>query len=99
LPSAIDLARLRVKRDWNFCDDLRLLKENPGTSFDSMLLKDLGILTRDLMDATQYEKLFDKIYNAQDIDTPTRQFSDRTLRGILGEKRRLAQFRESRESN
>lgn len=96
LPSAIDLLHPRVKRDRNFCDDLRTLKENPGTSFDAMLLKDLGIITRDLMDMTQYEKLFDKIYNSDRIDTPTKQFAERTLRGIEGEKRRLAQFRDSR---
>jgi hypothetical protein len=96
IPSAIDLVRTRVKRNWNFCDELRALKENPGTSFDSMLLKDLGIVTRDLMDATQYEGLFKATYGFAVIDPQTRQFADRTLRGIEGEKNRLAQFRQSR---
>ncbi len=94
--AAIDLLHPRIKRDWNFCDDLRGLKENPGASLDLMLLKDVAVSARDLMDSTQYEVLFKKIYDKPTIDTPTRQFADRTLRGIEGERHRLAQFKQAR---
>jgi hypothetical protein len=92
---AIDLVRTRVRREWNFCDDLRELKEDPGTSFDSMLLKDLSLPVRNLVDSTEYEPLFKKIYACPDVDTPTKQFSERTLKGIEGEKRRLSRFRQT----
>jgi hypothetical protein len=96
LKAALDLLHLRVSRDWNFCDDLRDLKENPTTSFDSRLLKDLGISARDLMDFTQYENIFQVIHANPNTDTLTRQYADRTLRGIEGEKHRLEQFGHSR---
>jgi len=96
VPIAVDVIRPRIKRDWNFCDELRTVKERPGTSFDSLLLKDLRISLADLMDSTQYEAIFKTIYSAANIDTPARQYAERTLKGIEGEKLRLRQFRQAR---
>jgi hypothetical protein len=61
-----------------------------------MLLRDLEINTGDLIDSTQYEGVFRRIYDNPKIDTPTKQYADHTLRGIEGEKHRLAQFKEAR---
>jgi hypothetical protein len=96
MQTALKLLNPRVRRDWNFCDELRELKENPGASFDSMLLKDLGLVPRNLMDYTHYEALFRRIWDTAGVDTPTKQYSDRTLRVIDGEKQRLTQFKHSR---
>jgi hypothetical protein len=84
--SAFELLHPIVKKDWNFCDELRTVKGDPTCSFDSMLLKDLGITPGDLMDALSYEPLFRRMYSTVGIDTPTKQYADRTLRGIEGKQ-------------
>jgi hypothetical protein len=86
---ALELVHPIVKRDWNFCDELRMVKEDPSSSFDAMLLKDLHITPGNLMDATRYEVLFRRIHSSTiGVDTPTKQYADRTLRGIEGERNR-----------
>ena len=94
MPVALEIVHRLVKRERNFGDDLRDLKEDPGSSFDAMLLKDLGIGPGELMDSVQYEAIFKRIHEDVTVDTPTRQFADRTLRGIDGERhRRIAAHR------
>jgi hypothetical protein len=86
--AALELLHPIVKRDWNFCDELRMIKEDPSSSFDAMLLKDLRVTAGDLMDSARYEALFKRIYSTSAVDTPTKQYADRTLRGIEGERNR-----------
>jgi len=86
-PSLI-LLHPKVKPKWNFCDELREIKEDPSSSLDSMLLKDLQIRAADLLDSQSYENLFKRVYQYPATDTPTRQYADRTIRGIEGERNR-----------
>jgi hypothetical protein len=86
--ASLHLLHRIVKRDWNFCDELRLLKEDPGSAFDAMLLKELHINTKALIDATSYEAIFKSVHSASDVDIPTKQYADRTLRAIEGERNR-----------
>jgi hypothetical protein len=91
----VDIVHRMVKRERNFCEDLRQLKEDPGSSFDAMLLRELGISGGELMDSTKYESLFTRIHDDASVDTPTRQYADRTLRVIEGERnRRIAAHRK-----
>jgi hypothetical protein len=91
----VDIVHRMVKRERNFCEDLRPLKEDPGSSFDAMLLRELGISGGELTDSTKYEPLFTRIHDDSSVDTPTRQYADRTLRAIEGERnRRIAAHRK-----
>jgi hypothetical protein len=95
VPAALELLHPIIKRDWNLCDELRSVKEDPGNWFDAMLLRDLKISTGDLMDTTNYESLFTRVHADPKVDTPTKQYSDRTVRAIEGaRKSRIAAHRK-----
>lgn len=77
-----------------FCEALRTIKADRSNWVDHVLLRDLGIVVPDLIEASGYEGLFESIYKAP-VDTRFKQYADRTLRAIEGEKnRRAAAFRE-----
>ncbi|MBZ5525322.1 MAG: NACHT domain-containing protein [Acidobacteriia bacterium] len=86
--AVLTLVRPIVRKDWNFCDELREIKKDPANFLDLMLLKDLHISIADFLDSLNYEMLFKKIYEIGDLETPTRQYADRTLRGMEGERNR-----------
>jgi hypothetical protein len=76
-----------------FCEALRTIKEDRSNWLDHVLLRGLGIAVPDLIEASGYEGLFERIYKAP-VETRIKQYADRTLRAIEGEKsRRAAAFR------
>jgi hypothetical protein len=91
--AALELLRPKVRRDWNFCDDIREIKREQTSNLDSMLVKKLRCTEGDVLDALKYRKLFQTIFERPTIDTPMKQYADRTLKAIEGEEhRRQAQF-------
>jgi hypothetical protein len=85
-----------IKKDWNFSDELEQVKDEQSSSVDVMLLRELNVTASEMLDCTSYEPLFRRVFDAKELDTPMRQFADRTLRAIEGEKgRRQAAFRDA----
>jgi hypothetical protein len=85
---AVFLLGARIKPKWNFCDELEQAKENPSSSMDQMLLRELQMSLVELLDPTNYEALFKRMHADTTVDRPTTQFADRTLKAIEGDQNR-----------
>jgi hypothetical protein len=99
LPESVEIAVFllgaRIKSRWNFCDELELAKKDPTSSMDQMLLRELQMSSSELLDSSNYEALFKRMYVDTTVDRATMQFADRTLKAIVGERnRREGQFRK-----
>jgi hypothetical protein len=80
----------------HFYDELRMIKEDRSNWLDQVLLRELDIAVPDLLDGSRYQILFERISNGP-VDGKAKQYVDRTLRAIEGEKqRRSAAFRDER---
>ena len=79
-----------------FFEELRMIKDDRSSWLDQVLLRELKILVPDLLDGLHYQILFERISNTA-ADRKVRQYVDRTLRAIEGERqRRAASFRDER---
>jgi hypothetical protein len=95
MDTVVELLAPRVKREWNFCDELREAKKDQSSSLDMMLLRDLDVNASEVLDAVHYERLFKAIYAHPAIEKQIKQFADRTLRAIEGERhRRESMFKQ-----
>ncbi len=70
LPDPVDVAAAVLQRmsprGRNFCEDLGRIKENQSSLVDSMLLRDLRVEVRELVDSSSYQSLFERIHAVPD---------------------------------
>jgi hypothetical protein len=93
--AAMTILGSRIRPKFDLHDELETVKEDATSFVDAMLLKELRISTSDLLDITQYEALFRKMFADKSIDGHAVQYADRTLKSIEGEKhRRETQFKK-----
>jgi hypothetical protein len=92
LAVAVFLLGSKIQPRWNFYDELEQAKKDPSSSLDTMLLRDLRINASELFDSVNYEGLFKRMYDDAGLDRHIKQYADRTLRAIEGEKQRREQY-------
>jgi hypothetical protein len=96
-PEAVNVALRILEALWNsafsqrdFYDELRIIKDDTGALVDKVLLRGLKVLVSELLDGVEYENLFVRMHEVDGIEIRTKQYADRTLRAIAGEKQRRA---------
>lgn len=83
-----------TERERHFCEMLRVIKEDKSNWVDSMLLKDLHVKDGDLLDSLCYETIFTRIQATVSADRGMKQYADRTLKALEGERQhRAARFK------
>ena len=104
MSEAVELAAAILQgmpeRGRNFWEKLRDVKDDKSNMIDEMLVKNLKLQDRDLLDSLCYENLFKRILALPGLEVQMRQYSERTLRAIEGEQhRRALSFKQEQQGH